>query len=218
MRSPTKALKRAAARVVKVIRGPQSRNQLHEFWRRPDAANQPKGYLDAAARSEFLVDIVKRHVPFGAPILEIGCNVGRNLHYLASAGFTTLAGVEINEDAMRQLREAFPDLARGARLLNEPVESAIRRFRDGEFTLVYTMAVLEHIHPDSEWIFAEMVRIAGDVLITVEDEHGISWRHFARDYNRVFEALGLKERESLDCSSIEGLGPDFRARIFKKPS
>jgi SAM-dependent methyltransferase len=150
MRSPTKALKRAAARVVKVIRGPQSRNQLHEFWRRPDAANQPKGYFNAAARSESLVDIVKRHVRCGASILEIGCNVGRNLHYLASAGFTTLAGVEINEDAMRQLREAFPHLASGARLLNEPVESAIRRFRDGEFTLVYTMAVLEHIHPDSE--------------------------------------------------------------------
>ena len=40
--------------------------------------------------------------------------------------------------------------------------------------LVFTMAVLEHIHLDSEWVFSEMARIAKKYLITIEDEKNSS--------------------------------------------
>jgi SAM-dependent methyltransferase len=215
----TERLKRIAGVVATAIRGRKSREEAHQFWRHPDAANLPEGYLAGGARrSEFLVDLVKRRVKSDDEILEIGCNVGRNLHHLSAAGFSKLAGIEINEAAVRKLGEAFPDLAASARLVNEPVESAIKRFRDDEFALVYTMAVLEHIHTDSEWVFGEMVRIARNAVITIEDERGISRRHFPRDYGKVFGALGLKEIETADCSAIEGLGSDFRARVFVKPA
>jgi SAM-dependent methyltransferase len=211
-----KTLLRARGRLGKILRRASSSAQLHDFWRSPDAANRPTGYLEGADRSRFLTDIVNRHVPHQAPILEIGCNVGRNLHYLAGAGFTNLSGIEINEEAVRLLRATFPELEQTLRLWNEPVENAITKFHDRQFGLVYTMAVLEHIHPDSEWIFAEMARITGDVLMTIEDEHGVSWRHFPRDYGAIFQALGLQQVEVRGCDDIEGLGADFRARVFKK--
>lgn len=214
----TDVFRELRARVSKLVRGRKTRDDLHAFWRRPDEANQPDGYLKGAERSELLCAIVSRYVPRDARILEVGCNAGRNLQHLRSNGFTQLAGIEINADAVALLRRQFPALAQHARLLNEPVETAITRFRDGEFDLVYTMAVLEHIHPDSDWIFPEMARVTRNVLVTIEDERGISWRHFPRNYSEIFGALGFAERETLDCSAIPGLGADFRARVFLKTS
>jgi len=78
------------------------------------------------------------------------------------------------------------------------------------------MAVLEHIPTESEFIFGEMCRITRHLLITIEDEQGISWRHFPRNYQRVFESLGLKQIEEINCVKVSGLGEDFIARVFKK--
>src|SRR5881392_2668528 len=147
---------------------PLDRQQIHDFWRNPDPTNLPHLYLDGAIRSNFLVDIVKRHVSPDNEILEIGCNVGRNLNWLLRAGFSRLTGVEINGTAVKLLRESFPRLAGTACIINEPIETAIKQFPDGAFQCVYTMAVLEHIHSESEWIFADMARIAANVLIIIE--------------------------------------------------
>ena len=101
---------------------------------------------------------------------------------------------------------------------NMPAEDIIGKFEDNEFDIVFTMAVLEHIHTDSEWIFTEMARITKTHLITIEDERGISWRHFPRDYKKVFEQLGLVQIEEIDCSKIDRLGDGVYARVFQKTS
>jgi hypothetical protein len=78
------------------------------------------------------------------------------------------------------------------------------------------MAVLEHIHTTSEFVFAEMVRI-GRALITIEDERSMSERHFPRNYADVFTALGLRELEHHRCET-HGLPPGFVARVFSSSS
>ena len=40
----------------------------------------------------------------------------------------------------------------------------------------------------------------------------------AKQIGEVFGALGLNEIATFDCSAIEGLGADFRARVFAKPA
>jgi SAM-dependent methyltransferase len=198
---------------------PKSRAELHDYWRNPpDAGNFPSDYIDGGDRSPYLVDLVQRYVGEAGRetrILEIGCNVGRNLEALRAAGFAHLTGIEINANALALLRERFPDLGKTAELRNEPVEDAIRKIDDGEFDVVYTMAVLEHIHSDSEWVFAEIARVTRRVLITIEDEQGFSARHFPRSYDRVFTRLGMEQIESRECTDIEGLGGGFYARVFR---
>lgn len=188
-----------------------TRDELWSFWRAPDANNQPADYRDAPDRTAFLLGLVERHVAKDASVLELGCNVGRNLNALALAGYRDLTGVEINPDAVALLGQTYPDLR--ATLYAEPIEHAIRRFPDQSFGLVYTMAVLEHLHPDSEFVFRHMGRV-GRTLIVIEDERGISSRHFPRDYGAVFGALGMLEAESRSCADVAGLGPDFMARVF----
>ena len=198
----------------------RTREELQGYWRSPpDEGNLPQSYLEGAARSMLLLELVRQHLsvdPARASILEIGCNVGRNLNYLFGAGYLNLTGIEISENAVRLLRQEFSALAAASRIHVAPVEEKIREFVDGEFDLVFTMAVLEHVHDQSAWIFTEMVRVTKELLITVEDEREVSERHFPRNYGRVFTMVGMKEIHSLRCDSIEGLGPGFFARIFRK--
>ncbi len=175
------------------------RDSLLHYWRSPwNGSNLPQEYLEGKTRSLFLVEIIKRYAETNAKILEVGCGVGRNLNYLFLAGFKELSGIEISENAVQLLKQSYPEMAVHIKIYNMPVEEVIRHFKDDEFDVVFTMAVLEHIHPDSEWIFPEIARITKDYLITIEDERSLSWRHFPRCYKRIFEPLGMKQTEVLN--------------------
>ncbi len=192
------------------------KDDLHEFWRDPDATNRPEGYLKPTGRSEFLLAFVRPYVASESTILEIGCNVGRNLAYLFDAGYHHLTGIEINGDALSLLRQSYPDLAAAATLIHAPVEDAIRELPDASMDLVFTMAVLEHIHPDSEWIFDEIVRVASSTVVTVEDERHVSQRHVPRDYGEVFESRGLRQIAHQSLGRDMGFGGPFEARAFRR--
>ncbi|MFC1911832.1 class I SAM-dependent methyltransferase [Chloroflexota bacterium] len=193
----------------------KSRDELHRYWRHPlESDNVPQEYVDGEAKSSFLVHLIEKYVNTGK-IIEIGCNVGRNLNHLYLAGFRELTGIEINENACRLLKEHYPDMARDAQIYNKPIEEVIGEFGDREFNVVFTMAVLEHIHTDSEWIFPEVARIANKLLITIEAERWYSQRHFPRNYKEVFEPLGMKQIEAIACSDDNGLG-GYIARVFER--
>lgn len=195
------------------------KEDVQDYWRSPrDDWNSPQRYLSELASRQFIVDVVRRHAEPNWSILEIGCNAGANLAHLFRAGFTKLGGIEINADAVRLLKQTFPELATHAEIYNASVEEVIRTIPDGAFNIVFTMAVLEHIHKDSEWTFREMARVAKDYFITVEDEKSSGWGHFRRNYQKIFERLGFEQVELLNCRDIEGLGPGFFARVFAKKS
>jgi SAM-dependent methyltransferase len=191
------------------------RDVLHAYWREPwDGRNGPRTYVADAAneRSRFLVDLLGRHVPTTASVLEIGCNAGRNLKHLHDAGYRHLSGLDISPEAVALMRGTYPDLA-AVPVTVAPMEEALPDLDDDAFDAVFTMAVLEHVHPDSAWVFGEMARIAGTV-VTVEDEQLQSWRHFPRNYRTIFEAMGLAQVEEFDCRKVKGLGRRFVARVF----
>ena len=189
---------------------------MHAFWRNPDPVNRPEAYSVPVERSEFLVDLLARHGTSGGRVLEIGPNVGRNLEALRLAGYHRLEGIEISEHAVAAMRETYPLLAAIATIYNAPVEDVIGTLPDASFDIVFTMAVLEHLHPDSEWVFAEMVRVCRGVIVTIEDEAGKSRHHVPRHYKVVFESLGLLQIEESDPAGVGELGPTFRARVFSR--
>jgi SAM-dependent methyltransferase len=198
----------------------KTREELHAYWQDPDEGNRPEAYLepgDPTRRSEFLVRLFRQYVSPEWRILEIGCNAGRNLHFLDQAGYHNLAGIEISSQAVRMLRETFPEMARRIAVHQGAVEAVIRELDAAAFDVVFALAVLEHIHPESEWTFAEMARIAGRLLVTIEDEHGRSWRHVPRSYDRVFEPLGMKQVCVEQNGPEQGLSRAFVTRVFQKP-
>lgn len=208
------------SRIYRALRHrPLSHGKILQYWESPwDGRNAPEEYLSGAEKSELLLRLVRQVLHTDASLLEIGCNVGRNLNYLFSAGFADLTGIEISKQAVHLLKATFPEMAQQIQIYNAPAENVLPILDAASFDLVFTMAVLEHIHQDSEWLFREIARVAKQYLITIEDEEHISWRHFPRNYRKIFERLGLQQIHHEDCSNIPGLGPGFVARVFRKPA
>jgi hypothetical protein len=100
------------------------------------------------------------------------------------------------------MRAVYPDLLPAVTMYNAPVEDVIRGLADDSFGAVFTMAVLEHIHPDSDWIFAEMVRVCRGVIVTIEGREEPDVAPFPLDYRSIFESLGMIQVREGDPSAI----------------
>lgn len=174
---------------------PRSRAELHHYWKeREDGKNDPSAMDKKTLRSMFIAKLItKLRVGTFDPILELGSGTGRNLRWLYRCGYRRLAGIEISEKAAN-FNKAQLEIPESEILVYvEPIENVIQKFPNDSFIAVFSCAVLEHIHPDSAWIFEEMARIAAKTIITVEDESTRSQRHFPRNYRTVFENLGFHQ-------------------------
>jgi pseudaminic acid biosynthesis-associated methylase len=136
-------------------------------------------------------------------VLEVGCNVGGNLRWLAPLlppGGTT--GVDINRKALTTLHVNYPEID----ALWSPARDL--PFRDRRFDLVFSMGVLIH-QPDTTLplVMHEMVRcsrrwvLCGEYHAPTQEE--ISYRGhegalFRRDYGSIFVELfpELKQQDS----------------------
>jgi SAM-dependent methyltransferase len=193
---------------------------LHEFWRKPEPPqNNPQHYVRATGRSQALLEIIS-DLPTDARILEIGCNAGRNIAYLFDHGYTGVEGVEINPHAVELLRTVFPQLADREIHIGAAGET-LPKFADDEFDLVYTMAVLEHIHPDESSVFDDMARIGKQVL-AIEPEGRLSHRQFPHDIPKEFGDRGLTMVSDKSMAEFPSNARDktiqaFNAYRFKRP-
>jgi pseudaminic acid biosynthesis-associated methylase len=127
-------------------------------------------------------------------VLEVGCNVGGNLQWLAEhLPPTQVYGVDVNEKALGVLVRRVP----GVNGVWSPARDL--PFRDGWFDLVFTMGVLIH-QPEATLplVMAEMVRTSRRWVMcgeyhseqTVEVPYrGEEGALFKRDYGRLFLEL-----------------------------
>lgn len=193
-----------------------SRNRVLAYWTQPDDGdNAPSSYVSAPGRSEALVEVFKRYVPTSSSILEVGCNVGRNLDFLRRAGYTHLSGLELSQDAIDQMAVHFPEVAKGSTIINGSIEDKIETLPT--YDVIFTMAVLIHLHPDSEWTLAHIASRAQRTLIVVEQEGKIqssSWRHFNRRYKPIFESHGF--RQVYARTPVPGLAKSYVMRVFQR--
>ena len=141
-------------------------------------------------------------------VLEVGCNVGGNLRWIVEAlGPETVTGIDINEKALREVRESLKIRAELASATDLP-------FADGSFDLVFTMGVLIHQAPDAlPRVMSEIVRtsrrwvLCGEYFseeVTEVPYRGhagaLYKRDFGGDYARWFPRLALVDRGFLPRS------------------
>jgi len=160
--------------------------------------------------SEAIRETVDQSLTPDASILELGCSSGRHLAHLLEHGYTDLTGIEVNDDAFEVMAETYPELADRGTFYHNTIEAVIEDFADGQFDAVFAVETLQHIHPESVWVFDELVRVTDDLLITVENEgdsdgtaesevtyvsEDIPLYH--RDWNRIFTDRGLVEIDAV---------------------
>ena len=194
-----------------------TRNHVHDYWAHPpDKCNHPESYLTGRENSALLLSKLEPHLDKGSRILELGCNVGRNLNHLHEAGYHNLVGVELNQDAVTLMGKAYPTMAADATIHVGTIENILPSFDDRSFDAVFTVAVLEHIHWRSARVIRDIPRVVRKVLVTIEDERSRGRRHFPRDYGRIFRKRGLKQESVEWCDTIKTLGPTFCCRVFTR--
>ncbi|WP_181685853.1 class I SAM-dependent methyltransferase [Halorhabdus salina] len=158
--------------------------------------------------SNSLVTLLDHYSDRDASVLEIGCSSGRHLAHLRKNGFDGLTGIDINDDAFEVMADSFPALTDAGTFYAGAIEDVVPEFPDDAFDVVYAVETLQHVHPDDEWVFGELVRIAGDLLVTVENEGPDSdggdtdgtvnsadgeFPIYRRDWGRVFTDLGAEQ-------------------------
>lgn len=177
-------------------------------------------YYGPDATSELVQSILERYVGRDASVLEMGCSAGRHLAALADAGFTDLTGIDVNAEALDVLADSYPELAETWTFHATTIEEYVRSVSEDEFDVVFSVETLQHLHPDvTTWVYEEIARITGDLLVTVENESGeygaVNYVDdevplYYRDWNRVFTDLGLVEVESTEAKRDT-------ARVFQTP-
>jgi len=191
----------------------KTHNELMDYWRSPPDENTPNRYVDNSRnqkRSQFLYDVFQEiGVSPKHTILEMGCNMGRNLNVLWHEGYRKLYGIEINPDAYFLMKEKYPDMA--AKIRIDSIESAIKTFRTVH--VIFSMAVLMHLHPDSNWVFEEMVKRAKRWIITIEDENHQGHILTNRNYREIFTGLGMKC--VMSYYAVPGANTSYICRVFE---
>ncbi|WP_257300351.1 class I SAM-dependent methyltransferase [Haloarchaeobius sp. FL176] len=182
-------------------------NDVRREWADRSGEYSPAYYaqLGSDEASEFLVSTLERRVGQDARVLELGCSSGRHLAALADAGFTNLAGIDVNPDALDVLAESYPALAETGTFRAASIEEFLPELPDDAFDAVVSVETLQHVHPDEAWVFDEIARVAGELVVVVEYEDGDPGTVtevrggiplYVRDWSAEFTSRGLREVDS----------------------
>lgn len=186
-----------------------TKKQVLVYWKNPEEKNEPSQY--ALKKSYWIVvAMVKKYLSPDATILELGCNIGLNLYHLSKAGYKNLSAIEINSEAVRLMKITYPTL--DAKIYNASIEESIKKIKAHD--LIFSKAVLCHVHPDSNWVFEKIANRAKKYIFTFEDEVADGTRHCPRNYRDVFEPFGFEQVE--EVQKIRGMVSNYRGRIFRR--
>lgn len=185
-------------------------DEIHQEWAERSGEYSPAyyAYRGPDEASELIRDALDSCAGPEPSVLELGCSSGRHLSFLSEHGYTDLAGIEINEEALSVMEESYPELATEGTFHLGTIEETVSDFEDDAFDAVFSVETLQHIHPDNEWVFDELARITSEVLVTVENEgeagdsDDVNYINdefplYYRDWNRVFAERGFREIDSV---------------------
>lgn len=151
------------------------------YWLNP--RDKPHLYNDKLERSKYLYRILERktnNLRYG--ILELGCNLGRNLQYLYTMGYKPpLVGVDINPESIKIARD---QCNRDITFFVSSLQDFINK-KSLCFNTVVSMAVLMHVPRDED--VQLLKNIPCNYLVTIEDEIRDSFNHTPRNYRKFFK-------------------------------
>ncbi len=138
-------------------------------------------------------------------ILEVGCNIGRQLLFLQSLGFKSLYGIELQEYAVEKAKSN----TQGINIIQGSAFDI--PYKDNYFDMVFTAGVLIHISPaDIGGALSEIYRTTGKYIwgleyyaedyveVNYRGNNELLWKtNFAKLYLDQFSGLKLVKEEKI---------------------
>jgi SAM-dependent methyltransferase len=183
---------------------------------------RPDYFIGQDDITQMVVNTLSKYLTPNNSILELGCGSCRDLAGLAEAGFSNLTGIEINQDAIDMGRETFPSL-KNVNIRCAAIENVINLMP--KVDCIFSMGVLMHLPPESDWIYKVMSRKADKLIMTMEMElpyHGdaalggevFTW--FRGSYEDIFYPLGWKQTEGHSCEDMRILSKNHWLRVYER--
>jgi len=187
-------------------------DQAHDYWKEPDNTNNAPDYLKPVVRSKYLSGLFRQaNIRPTMSILELGCNSGRNLNYFHHLGFNRLQGIDISQQAINC--NPLYEVKRNCSCLS--IEDYYS-LDNAPIDVIFSMAVLMHLHPDSEWVFEKIVEQVHRWLVVVEYEGGQKMdRCWSRDYGNIFNQFGMRILHQEIITGVSGLN-NYTGYLFYK--
>jgi SAM-dependent methyltransferase len=202
-------------------------DEVRQRWAERSGEFSPQyyAYYGPNEASRALRGLLDDHVGPDASVLELGCSAGRHLAHLHDHGYDDLTGIDLNPDAFDVLATEYPALDETGTFHTGAIEDIVPEFDDDAFDAVYSVETLQHVPPDDAWVFEDLVRVAADLLVTVEVEGSEADRAgegeavnyvddgvplFYRDWCDVFADHGATELDSweLERDTVRVFRPD----------
>ena len=155
---------------------PWRRTMDASYWegRTLNEKQGPQEFVELQSSSHVLVEEVVRHASGpAAPILDLGCNVGRHLNALYKLGFTNLYGIDVQREALAHMGTVFPDMKAMAHIEQGTFQGYLPRVPDRFFDVVFTHGATLELIPPSFPICRHIARTASRsvVLAIAENRH-----------------------------------------------
>lgn len=169
-----------------------------EHWEEHPTVTAFEG-IDPASQAQ--MDEIMALVPDRqAPILDMGCNVGRHLDHLYRQGYRNLRGVDWSSKAIRDMATRYPEMHAGSKLTSASFQDFLTKDPQ-PVDLVYTRgATFELVHPRFPLI-RHVCNIARRYVVLVISEAGHAYpRFWEYEFAREgFELTHLRRPASQDA-------------------
>jgi SAM-dependent methyltransferase len=189
--------------------------------------NRPVAYANATLdRTKELYRYIEDYIDSEYHIIEVGCNVGRNLNYLYSKDVRKLIGVEINPEALKMGSELYVDMFNDSSslFLNGAAGDILPTLNNGRsINLCFTMAVMIHMSNEEQdftmkWISKNCNIACFIELVEGQKRLGSTSGHFHNpldiNYNILVDA-GFKITTQEKFKALQPNGP-YTITILKR--
>lgn len=123
----------------------------YRHWEKQEVGDRhgPDKFRELTPSSHALLAELARLVPDrSAPILDLGCNVGRHLNALWEMGYRSLQGIDVQHAALDLMREIFPEMYAGSVISQGTFEGFLPKVEEQYFDVTFTHgATIELVSP-----------------------------------------------------------------------
>lgn len=183
---------------------------------------RPDYFIGQDDITQMVVSTLSKYLNHSDSVVELGCGTGRNLAGLHDVGFTDLRGVEISQNSIDIGRKSFKSL-NGIFIQCAAVEDVIQSMP--KVDCIFTVGLLMHLPPESNWIHQVMSYKAQKIITTMEMElpyHGgtllggevFTW--FRGSYDKIFFEYGWRQTEWHSCEDVKILSKNHWLRVYER--
>jgi SAM-dependent methyltransferase len=153
--------------------------------------------LTADPESRKLRDLIGRHVPSDARILDVGCGYGRNLDNLLQAGFTDVTGIDINPEIVDANKK------RGLKCIH--VDDLDVGGTNLKFDLLLMSHVIEHFAPSDLKTFIDgyLEHLADNGYLVIATPLMSDYFYDDFDHVKPYQPLGILQVFGDDKAQIQ---------------